>query len=125
MIIDFILRQYLNENRNKHINTRIVFRAVYICRLGTAICRTDQKSAGKSIASFTAFDGAQAVGMARLIGDKGMSFYIKDFDVIPPHQAKGVGTLLIYALEKYIKHIISSDWAVNLELISTKETVSF
>ena len=63
--------------------------------------------------------------MARLIGDKGMSFYIKDFAVIPSYQAKGVGTLLISAMEKYVKDSISSDWAVSLELISTKEAVSF
>ncbi len=68
-----------------------------------------KKALANTIASFTAFDGAQAVGMARLIGDKGMSFYIKDFAVIPPYQSRGVGTLLINALEKYVKDSISSD----------------
>lgn len=84
-----------------------------------------KKALANTIASFTAFDGAQAVGMARLIGDKGMSFYIKDFAVIPPYQSRGVGTLLINALEKYVKDSISSDWAVSLELISTKEAIPF
>ena len=28
-------------------------------------------------------------------------------------------------LEKYIREVISSDWAVSLELISTKEAVPF
>lgn len=84
-----------------------------------------KKALANTIASFTAFDGAQAVGMARLIGDKGMSFYIKDFAVMPPYQSRGVGTLLINALEKYVKDSISSDWAVSLELISTKEAIPF
>lgn len=78
-----------------------------------------------TIATFTVYDNQQAVGMVRLIGDGGMSFYIKDFAVIPSYQSKGVGTLLMESMEKYIRESISSDWAVSLELISTKEAVSF
>jgi len=62
--------------------------------------------------------------MVRLIGDGGMSFYIKDFAVIPSHQGKGVGTLLMGSLEKYIKDI-KKEWAISLELISTKEAILF
>jgi ribosomal protein S18 acetylase RimI-like enzyme len=63
--------------------------------------------------------------MVRMIGDGGMSFYIKDFAVIPSYQSKGVGTLLLNALEDYIKENIARDWAVSLELISSKEAVLF
>ncbi|MBO5141646.1 MAG: GNAT family N-acetyltransferase [Clostridia bacterium] len=84
-----------------------------------------KQALNNTIATFTAFDNCQAVGMVRLIGDGGMSFYIKDFAVIPSYQLKGVGTLLIDQLEKYIRDIINPDWAVSLELISTKEAVSF
>ena len=76
-------------------------------------------------ATFTAFDGDKAAGMVRLIGDGGMSFYIKDFAVIPTHQSKGVGTILLDALEKFIKENIPADWAVSLELISSKDAVGF
>lgn len=78
-----------------------------------------------TIATFTVYDCEQAVEMVRLIGDGGMSFYIKDFAVIPSYQSKGVGTLLIESLEKYIRESISPEWAVSLELISTKEAVPF
>ncbi len=78
-----------------------------------------------TIATFTVYDSEQAVGMVRLIGDGGMSFYIKDFAVIPSYQSKGVGTLLMESLEQYIRESISSEWAVSLELISTKEAVPF
>ena len=63
--------------------------------------------------------------MARLIGDGGMSFYIKDFAVLPSHQGKGIGTELIRAVERYIRDIVDPGWAVSLELISTKEAVPF
>ena len=78
-----------------------------------------------TLAAFTVYDNEQAVGMVRLIGDGGMSFYIKDFAIIPSFQSKGVGTLLMESMEKYIRDSISSDWAVSLELISTKEAVPF
>ena len=49
-----------------------------------------RKAIENTMATFTAYDGDQAVGMVRLIGDGGMSFYIKDFAVIPLYQSKGI-----------------------------------
>lgn len=89
-------------------------------------CIEQVKEALKNtIAAFTVFDDEKAVGMVRLIGDGGMSFYIKDFVVVPSYQSKGAGTLLLNEIERYIREIISPDWAVSLELISTKEAVPF
>ena len=53
-----------------------------------------------TIATFTCYDNNIPVGMVRLIGDGGMSFYIKDFAVIPSYQGKGVGKALLQQLEK-------------------------
>ena len=84
-----------------------------------------EKALENSIATFTAYDGDHAIGMVRLIGDGSMSFYIKDFAVIPSYQSMGVGTLLMVNLEKYIRESMPPDWSVSLELISTKEALPF
>ena len=78
-----------------------------------------------TLATFTCYDGDCPVGMARLIGDGGMSFYIKDFAVVPSFQGKGAGKCLMTALECYVKEFKPCDWAVSLELISSKEAVHF
>lgn len=70
-----------------------------------------------STATFTAYDDPEAetevapepVGMVRLIGDGGMSFYIKDFAVIPSMQSQGVGAALLDALERHVD-VIEPGW---------------
>ena len=86
-----------------------------------------------STATFTAYaeTGTDAdarpepVGMVRLIGDGGMSFYIKDFAVVPSVQSQGVGAALIGALERHVRDLIEPGWAVSLELISSQGAVEF
>lgn len=78
-----------------------------------------------TLVTFTCYEGDYPVGMVRVIGDGGMSFYIKDFAVVPSYQGKGAGKCLMAALESYVKECKPLDWAVSLELISSKEAVNF
>lgn len=78
-----------------------------------------------TLVSLTAYDSGNPVGMLRVLGDGGMSFYLKDFAVLPSHQSKGVGSFLIDTAESCIRSMLSEGWAVSLELISTKEAVPF
>lgn len=70
-------------------------------------------------------DGDALIAMARLIGDFGMSFYIKDFLVVPNQQGKGVGRFLMQKIEEYISNQLKPGWAVSLELISSKNNEPF
>ena len=89
-------------------------------------CREQAEAALKHmLAVFVAYVLDRPVGMARLIGDGGMSFYIKDFAVAPEYQSRGVGWEILRAMEQYIKDTLPEGWAVSLELISTKEAVPF
>ena len=84
-----------------------------------------QTALQNTLATFTCYDGDRPVGMARVIGDGGMSFYIKNFAVVPSSQGKGVGKCLLTALEQYVKECKPLEWAVSLELISSKDAVDF
>lgn len=89
-------------------------------------CKEQVECALKNTAaSFVAYEEEKAIGMVRLIGDGGMSFYIKDFAVLPGYQGKGVGQMLLMELQQYLLEHKPVDWAVSLELISTKEAVEF
>ena len=84
-----------------------------------------QTALQNTLATFTCYDVDRPVGMARVIGDGGMSFYIKDFAVVPSSQGKGAGKCLLTALEQYVKECKPLEWAVSLELISSKEAADF
>ena len=89
-------------------------------------CREQvERALQNTVASFVAYEKEKAIGMVRLIGDDGMSFYIKDFAVLPQYQGMGVGKKLLTQLQQYISEQIEKEWAVSLELISTKEAVDF
>ncbi len=88
-------------------------------------CKAQVKKAlQNTIATFLALDDDEPAGMVRLIGDGGMSFYIKDFAIVPQYQSKGIGRMLIQRVEEYIKASVGG-WTVSLELISTIEAQPF
>ncbi len=43
------------------------------------------------------------IGMARVVGDGALFFYVQDVIVIPAHQGRGVGALLVGRVMDYIK----------------------
>ena len=54
-----------------------------------------------------------------------MSFYVKDFAVLPSYQRRGVGRRLMERMEAYVRGELKDGWAVSLELISAKGAEPF
>ena len=84
-----------------------------------------KRALANTLATFTAVEDEHPVGMVRLLGDGGMSFYLKDFAIIPEYQRHGIGQALMQTAQKFITDQIEENWAVSLELISTREAVTF
>lgn len=78
-----------------------------------------------SYATFAVFNGEELCGMARLLGDGAMSFYVKDFAILPNLQGKGIGRMLMKHIEFFVRSGLKDDWAVSLELISAKGKEAF
>lgn len=73
-----------------------------------------ERSLHNTLATFVVYDKEKAIGMVRLLGDGGMSFYVKDFAVLPDCQSQGIGKGLMNAVHKYVLSQIKEGWAVSL-----------
>ena len=51
-----------------------------------------------SLCTFSVCDGERVIGMARLLGDSAMTFYIKDLAVEKGYQGRGAGKLLMESI---------------------------
>lgn len=71
------------------------------------------------------FDGDTIVAMARVIGDMGLDYYIKDVVVRPEYQGKGIGRMVINELLKFINDngIIGTD--IFVELCAMPDKIPF
>ena len=57
---------------------------------------------GKSLFHVVAEIDGVIVGMARVVGDGAMFFYIQDVVVAPDHQAQGIGAKMIQAIRDWL-----------------------
>jgi len=71
------------------------------------------------------FDGEKIVAMARMIGDMGLDYYIKDVIVHPDYQKKGIGRLLINELLKFVNDNGISGTEVFVELCAMPDKIPF
>ena len=84
-----------------------------------------ETSLRNSYAAFAVRDGERAVAMARLIGDGGMAFFLKDLIVSPEYQGKGIGSELLEHIEDFIRGELKEGWRSFLQLISAKGKEEF
>lgn len=66
-------------------------------------------------------DDLQLIGMARIIGDGVMYFYIQDVIVHPNYQGQGVGATLMTQIEKYLSKTAKKGATVGLLSAKNKE----
>lgn len=61
------------------------------------------------------------IGMARIVGDGAMFFYIQDLIVDPDYQNNGIGHLLMQNLESYLSKVALKSSTIGLLSASGKE----
>ncbi len=71
------------------------------------------------------YDGEKAVAMARVIGDLGLDYYIKDVVVRPEYQGRGIGRMLIGELLNYIDDNGIPGTEIFVELCAMPDKIPF
>ena len=65
------------------------------------------------------------VAMARMIGDMGLDYYIKDVIVRPEYQRQGIGRMLIQELLRFVREHGVSGTGVFVELCAMPDKIPF
>ena len=71
------------------------------------------------------YDKDKIIAMARVIGDMGLCYYIKDVVVRPEFQGQGVGKLLINELLNFINDKGIKDTQISVELCALPDKAPF
>ena len=71
------------------------------------------------------WDGDKIVAMARMLGDMGLDYYIKDVVVCPEYQRRGIGRGMIQALLKFVSDHGVSGTDIFIELTAAPEKTPF
>ena len=71
------------------------------------------------------FDGEKIVAMARMIGDLGLDYYIKDVIVRPEYQHRGIGKLMIQELLAFIRQHGIRNTDIFTELCAMPDKIPF
>ena len=81
-----------------------------------------EKALANSVYRVGIYDGDKIAAMARMIGDLGLCYYIKDVVVRPEYQGKGVGRMLMERLLAFISAngVPGTDIAVELCVMPDK-----
>ncbi len=76
----------------------------------------------RSLYSVCALVNGDLVGMARVIGDGGLVYYIQDVIVLPGYQRQGIGTRMMDRIMAYIQAHASHNSIIGLMAAKGKES---
>ncbi len=71
------------------------------------------------------FDGDKIIAMARMIGDMGLDYYIKDVIVRPEYQGQGIGRMMVNELLKFVNENGVSGTGIFVELCAMPDKMPF
>ncbi len=78
-----------------------------------------------SVFRVSVYDRGNVIAMARMIGDMGLCYYIKDVVVHPDYQKQGIGRRLINELLDFIKSNGISGTQIFVELCAMPDKIPF
>lgn len=68
-----------------------------------------------------AYVGDELVGMARIIGDAGLTYYLQDVIVIPAYQRRGIGSQIMDSVMRYLREPLRLKATIGLLAAPSKE----
>ena len=80
-----------------------------------------EASLPRSLYGVCAYLDGNMVGMARVIGDGGLVFYIQDVIVLPDHQRQGIGRMMMDQVMDYIRRHAHPNSVIGLMAAKGKE----
>jgi len=79
-----------------------------------------ERSVNGTLYSVCAYVEGKTVGMARVIGDGGMTLYVQDVIVLPEYQGQGIGKKLMVFIMNYIRSSAPVGSVVQVSLMASK-----
>ncbi len=79
----------------------------------------------RTIFRVSVYDGEKPIAMARMLGDMGLDYYIKDVAVRPEYQGQGIGRFLIGELMSFIDKNGVGGTEVFVELCAVPDKIPF
>ena len=107
------------------------FTAAEYCMLWNSVwngCPAEEQAAlaiRHSVFRAGIYDGDKIVAMARMIGDLGLCYYIKDVIVLPEYQGRGIGRMLIDRLLGFIRENGIPGTEIAVELCAMPDKMPF
>ena len=84
-----------------------------------------ERAIAHQLYSVSAYDGAQLVGIARLVGDAAIYWYVQDVWVLPAYQRKGIGSAMMRLLIDHVYRSSLPGTNVSLCLMCAKDKEPF
>jgi len=84
-----------------------------------------ERSVKGTLYSVCAYTGGKTIGMARVIGDGGMTLFVQDVVVHPDYQRQGIGRKLMEYVMNYISLSAPEESVLQVSLMASKGKEAF